>query len=148
MLNGYYKLYDDCVAFLNEFAPARKGIDNFIAGGAAPSFQVTQQLRQSVLYLFPKYQKLRKQQRDLERVPMPNLANLNGKDNERERELVESIGRIKGAVDGKMYYQQTGGAAAPVEQTIDAYIKYCVHTAPSLPDGNYGAALRMVHAVS
>jgi hypothetical protein len=142
LLIGYYKLYDGCVAFINEFAPVRKEFDTFINTAAAPSFQLTQQFKQSILYFFPKYQKLRMEQRDLERIPVPAATNIT---DAKERELVESLERIKGAVDGKMYYQQAGGHQ---ENTVDAYIKYCVCAASSLPDGSYEEALRVTNAVS
>jgi hypothetical protein len=143
LLIGYYKLYDACVAFVNEFAPVRKEFDTFInTAAAAPSFQLTQQFKQSILHLFPKYQKLRMEQRDLERIPVPAGANIT---DAKERELMDSIDRIKGAVDGKMYYEQGG---VTQENTVDAYIKYCVYAASSLPDGTYGEALRLTNSVS
>ncbi len=128
LLNGYYKLYDDCVAFLKEFSVMRKGLDSYIANNAIVTYRMDAQFKQSIQYMFPKYYKLRMDQFPLDRKNYP--AN----PTEKEAELIASINATKGQLATKLYYEQ----GVRVEATMDAFTNYCLYAADLFPSGEYG----------
>jgi hypothetical protein len=139
LLQGYYKLYNDVVAFVKEFSAIRKGFDYYVTTAAVTTYRLDPSFKQALQYMFPKYYKLRMDQCRLDRETLP--TNSTGK----EADLIASINATKGQLATKLYYN-IGGARS--EDTLDAFTSYCPYSSDLFPVGEYGTTLKLVCEIS